>query len=200
MNNATKEKKKRIVRATVDCISKYGYNKFSMQDVAKAAGVSKGIIHYYFSCKEELMRSVLETVAYDLEENLKKEIAVEDEPNEKLRMFIKTCVNLVRTTKDFYQIKMDFWTQINQNKEVRNIIAGHYQKIRGTGADVIRDGIREGSFRAVDADKFSAIIIAIVDGISLQWLFEHNCFDLESIVDQVIDMVFKALQPYSFKV
>ena len=40
------ERKDQIVRATVECITKHGYHNFSMQDVARTAGVSKGIIHY----------------------------------------------------------------------------------------------------------------------------------------------------------
>ena len=50
------ERKDQIVRATVECITKYGYHNFSMQDVARTAGVSKGIIHYYFLNKDELMQ------------------------------------------------------------------------------------------------------------------------------------------------
>ena len=53
------ERKKQIVRATVECITKFGYHNFSMQDVAKTAGVSKGIIHYYFLNKDDLMMNHL---------------------------------------------------------------------------------------------------------------------------------------------
>ena len=42
------EKKNEIILATLQCIKKKGYSHFSMQDVAKLSGVSKGIIHYYF--------------------------------------------------------------------------------------------------------------------------------------------------------
>jgi AcrR family transcriptional regulator len=62
------ERKNQIVNATVDCITKFGYHNFSMQDVAKKAGVSKGIIHYYFLNKDDLMMSVLAKVAGDIED------------------------------------------------------------------------------------------------------------------------------------
>ena len=54
------ERKDQIVRATVECITKRGYHNFSMQDIARTAGVSKGIIHYYFLNKDDLMMSVLD--------------------------------------------------------------------------------------------------------------------------------------------
>ena len=84
------ERKDQIVRATVDCISKYGYHNFSMQDVAQAAGVSKGIIHYYFLNKDELMMSVLDRVAGDIERMLIKDMEESSDPIKRLEIFIST--------------------------------------------------------------------------------------------------------------
>ena len=86
------ERKEQIVKATVDCISKYGYHNFSMQDVARTAGVSKGIIHYYFLNKDELMRFVLEKVSLGLEGQLLKNINKALSPSDKIRVFIEHFV------------------------------------------------------------------------------------------------------------
>ena len=113
------ERKNQIVRATVECITKYGYHNFSMQDVAKAAGVSKGIIHYYFLNKDDLMMSVLETVVIDIERVLLSDMDAIKDPVRKLQIFIEVCSDIVRSTKEYYQVNMDFWTQINQKKKLR---------------------------------------------------------------------------------
>ena len=81
------ERKDQIVRATVECITKRGYHNFSMQDIARTAGVSKGIIHYYFLNKDDLMMSVLDRVAGDIEKVLEKEMGSIKEPVEKLKIF-----------------------------------------------------------------------------------------------------------------
>ena len=74
------ERKNQIVQATVECITRYGYHNFSMQDVAKTAGVSKGIIHYYFLNKDDLMMSVLDRVASDIERVLNQDMdAIKDQ-------------------------------------------------------------------------------------------------------------------------
>ena len=80
------ERKNQIVRATVDCITRFGYHNFSMQDVAKAAGVSKGIIHYYFLNKDDLMLSVLEKVVKDIRSVLHSNIENISDPTEKLKV------------------------------------------------------------------------------------------------------------------
>ena len=111
------ERKDQIVRATVECITKHGYHNFSMQDVARTAGVSKGIIHYYFLNKDDLMMSVLDRVAGDIEGVLAHDMKSIDDPIKKLDIFMSVSFDVVRSTKEYYQVNMDFWTQINQKKK-----------------------------------------------------------------------------------
>jgi AcrR family transcriptional regulator len=176
------ERKDQIVRATVDCITKHGYHNFSMQDVARTAGVSKGIIHYYFLNKDELMMSVLDKVAGDIERILSAEMEASPDPVRKLEIFIDVCFDVVRSTKEYYQVNMDFWTQINQKTEVREVIGRHYTQFRETAIKVIDEGKKLGSFKDVNAGQYASYMIAVIDGLSLQSLFDANAFDYESMV------------------
>lgn len=176
------ERKDQIVRATVECITKHGYHNFSMQDVARTAGVSKGIIHYYFLNKDDLMMSVLDKVAGDIERVLAEDMESLTDPTKKLEVFVTVCLNIVRSTKEYYQVNMDFWTQINQKKEVRQVISRHYAKFRETCAAVIIEGVASGAFRKVDPSVYASYVISVIDGISLQWLFDEAVFDYNSMV------------------
>lgn len=189
------ERKDQIVRATVDCIAKHGYHNFSMQDVARTAGVSKGIIHYYFLNKDELMMSVLDRVAGDIERVLQADMASISDPVRKLEIFIDVCFDVVRNTREYYQVNMDFWTQINQKEDVRSVIGRHYNKFRETGATVIRQGIDSGGFRKVEPLHYASFIIAVIDGISLQWLFDDKAFDYDTIVKTARGLILSGLKP-----
>ncbi len=187
------ERKDQIVRATVECITKHGYNNFSMQDVARTAGVSKGIIHYYFLNKDDLMMSVLDRVAGDIESVLAEGMSKKDSPLEKLRIFVSVSFNVVRSTKEYYQVNMDFWTQINQKSEVRQVISSHYAKFREGVSNVIKEGIKQGAFRKVDPDLYGSYIIAVIDGLSLQWLFDENVYDYDTVVETASELILKGL-------
>ena len=187
------ERKNQIVRATVECITRYGYHNFSMQDVARAAGVSKGIIHYYFLNKDDLMMSVLERVVSDIEHVLHSDINAIKDPVKKLEIFIEVCFDVVRSTKEYYQVNMDFWTQINQKEAVRQVIAKHYVKFRKTCSDVLEEGIKGGVFKNVNPQEYSSFIIATIDGISLQWLFDKEVFDYEKVIKQVSSWIIKGI-------
>lgn len=191
--NVATERKDQIVRATVECITQFGYHNFSMQDVAKIAGVSKGIIHYYFLNKDDLMLSVLDRVACDIEQLIHNDMDTSDDPRRKLEIFIAICLNVVRKTREYYQVNMDFWTQINQKEEVRVIIAKHYAKFRETCAKVISEGMQKKLFRTVDPLAYSTFIIGVVDGISLQWLFDNSAFNYDKIAKQTTELIMEGL-------
>lgn len=187
------ERKDQIVRATVECITKYGYHNFSMQDVARTAGVSKGIIHYYFLNKDELMMSVLDKVAGDIETVLASEMSTITDPRRKFEVFMEVAFDIVRSTKEYYQVNMDFWTQINQKEDVRKVIARHYAKFRESAAAVIKEGIDSGTFRAIEPREYASYVLAVIDGISLQWLFDNNVFDLDGIVKKATRLLIDGL-------
>jgi AcrR family transcriptional regulator len=187
------ERKDQIVRATVECITKHGYHNFSMQDVARTAGVSKGIIHYYFLNKDELMMSVLDKVAGDIEAVLASEMQSLTDPKRKLEVFIDVCFDIVRNTKEYYQVNMDFWTQINQKEEVRKVIARHYSKFRDSAQIVIKEGVANGAFRQVDPREYASYVVAVIDGLSLQWLFDPNVFDYDQVTKKAGKLLLEGL-------
>lgn len=188
------ERKEQIVRATVECITRHGYHNFSMQDVAKTAGVSKGIIHYYFLNKDELMMCVLDKVAGDIERVLGEKMDTSNDPWRKMEIFIEVCFDIVRNTKEYYQVNMDFWTQINQKTEIRSVIATHYAKFREAAARVIREGVEKGAFRKLDASAFASYVIAVIDGLSLQWLFDDKVFDYNQMSKKASALIMTGLK------
>jgi TetR/AcrR family fatty acid metabolism transcriptional regulator len=187
------ERKAQIIKATIECISRYGYNNFSMQDVARIADVSKGIIHYYFLNKEDLMMAVLERVAGDIEGLLTSVGDRTDSPTEALKMLVAICFRVVKEKREYYCINMDFWTQINQKEKVRQAIAKHYSTFRIAAANLIQQGIDVGVFKVENAANAASIIIALVDGLSLQWLFEESTFELEEISKNCQELVIQFL-------
>lgn len=188
------ERKSQIINATIDCIARYGYNNFSMQDVARIADVSKGIIHYYFLNKEDLMMAVLDRVAGDIESLLAGITERTQDPAEQLRQLIHVCFDIVRQKREYYCINMDFWTQINQKEKVRLAVANHYAKFRGTTASIIQAGVDSGVFKPIDSTHAASVIIAIVDGVSLQWLFEEASYPYDDLIKTSEEIVFRFLQ------
>ncbi|MEN9529260.1 MAG: hypothetical protein RI932_1133, partial [Pseudomonadota bacterium] len=115
------------------------------------------------------------------------------DPVEQLRQLIRVCFDIVRQKREYYCINMDFWTQINQKEKVRLAVAKHYGKFRGSTAAIVQAGVDSGVFKPIDADHAASVIIAIVDGISLQWLFDESSFPYDDLIKTSEEIVFRFL-------
>ena len=82
----------------------------------------------------------------------------------------------------------------NKSKEeVKKIIAKHYAKFRKTCAAVLEEGIKVGVFKKLDTYEYSAYIIAVIDGVSLQWLFDESAFDYDKTIKQTCTWVLETI-------
>ncbi|MCC6804499.1 MAG: helix-turn-helix transcriptional regulator [Anaerolineae bacterium] len=55
----SKQREQRILDAAADLITRYGYDKTSVDEIARAAGVSKGAIYLHFKSKEALFEALI---------------------------------------------------------------------------------------------------------------------------------------------
>lgn len=187
------ERKLQIINSTLECITELGFNNLSMQDVAKKAGLSKGIIHYYFKNKHELMQSVLGQVCKDIE-LLLQEIDETSDPIDQVKKMIRLYFSVVQKSRNQYCVHIDFWSQINQYPEFKALIAAHYQQFRKKTADVLQKGFDSGAFDCkIDPQQAASLLVGLVDGISLQWLFDQNSFNFDELTEQCTNLFLQYL-------
>jgi AcrR family transcriptional regulator len=58
-DNSTSQRAARILDAAADLVAHYGYDKTTVDDIARAAGVSKGAIYLHYKGKEDLFEALL---------------------------------------------------------------------------------------------------------------------------------------------
>jgi AcrR family transcriptional regulator len=51
-------KRRKILDAAVECFATTGFHAVSISDLAKHAGISKGLMYNYFSSKDELLKAI----------------------------------------------------------------------------------------------------------------------------------------------
>ena len=66
-------RREQIVRATIRCLARDGYAGLTMKRVAAAAGLSQGILHYYFADKRAILAAAALRVTADLDRRVAAE-------------------------------------------------------------------------------------------------------------------------------
>jgi len=54
--------RRRIIVAAIECFATKGYHACSISDLAKHAGISKGLMYNYFSGKEDLLSTIFREI------------------------------------------------------------------------------------------------------------------------------------------
>ena len=170
-------RREQIVRATIRCLALEGYTGLTMKKVSREAGVSQGILHYYFADKRAILVAALEAVMADLD----RRVAVAQarsgrDPRARLRALIRASLGAAREAREVWVVFVEFWGEMMHDTRLREINADLYVRMRRLIGALVTQGVRAGRFRRVDPAQAAAVILGVVDGVSLQMTFDPKAF------------------------
>lgn len=192
-------KKADILQAAMQVFSQNGIAKTKMADIAKVAGIGKGTIYEYFRSKEDIFGEAFQFFNQNTEKELQKAITSTDDPIEKLHLLFDVSLSeFIESSGDFAAIMMDFWAEGIRTKDekIMNIINLEqiYTDFRQMIAGILDDGIRKGVFRVVDTQSLSAVLIAAMDGVMLQWIMDKNLLNLHQVANVMLDALINGIK------
>lgn len=137
------EKLETILDAATRVFIQYGYQKTTMDDVAREAMIGKGTIYHYFSSKEDIFVAILKKAQTEIFEELTKKISESDSFEERLKLFfIAPYTSFMAHHKLFIQILNEdsptFMKKIHESK------AEIYELLRAILCDIFREGVASG--------------------------------------------------------
>jgi TetR/AcrR family transcriptional repressor of bet genes len=90
----TEERRAAIVRALLAAIGEHGYDKATIQMIARHAGLAPGLIHYHFENKREILVALMKTMAQFASarfDSLARDAAT---PREKLDAYLRSRLGM----------------------------------------------------------------------------------------------------------
>ena len=104
-NKDTKaERRVEILKAAGKIFAQYGLKKTSLDDIAKAVGLVKTSLYYYFESKEELFQAAVRHESELMIKKLQEEIIKQSSPQDKLRAYFVTRMNYIKELLNLYQL------------------------------------------------------------------------------------------------
>jgi AcrR family transcriptional regulator len=172
-------RREQIVRATVRCLAREGYTRLTMKKVAREAGVSQGILHYYFADKRAILVATLEAVSRDLDRRVAAaQSRTGRDPAARLRALVRACLELAVSRPEFWVVFVEFWGEMMHDRRLRDVNADVYTRTRRLIGRLVAEGVAAGRFRTVDPQRAAAVVLGLVDGVSLQLTFDPEAFSV----------------------
>jgi AcrR family transcriptional regulator len=172
------ERRAAIVRATIRCLARDGYTGLTMKRVAAEAGLTPGILHYYFRDKRAILGRAASTVMADLDRRVATEARGVRDPRGRLRALLRACLRVATESPDLWIVLIELWGEALRDRELARLNRRAYARARRFLAASVARGTAAGAFRRVAPDEAAAVILALVDGLSLQLTFDPDLMPL----------------------
>jgi AcrR family transcriptional regulator len=163
------EKARRIVAAMRSSVARRGAAGSTFDHVAQEAGVSRGLLHYYFGSKERLLVEVVrhdaDVRAHALEERLRDAHSLDAI----VQALVVSLEQFVAEDAGSHAVIHELLSAARRNDDIREELAALYRRVRSEVAEILVEKEREGMVELrADAESVVAIFLALADGLEVQ--------------------------------
>jgi AcrR family transcriptional regulator len=147
----------RIVATAEDVLRRFGPEKATVVDVARALGVSHAAVYRHVKTKAELRDLVVRRWVDEMMPPLRALVARPGPAPKRLRQLFDTLIGVKRRRA---AADPELFTAYQSlSAEAQSVAAAHLDELVRLGAAIIRSGIQEGAFRHVDPLAASQAIL-----------------------------------------
>jgi AcrR family transcriptional regulator len=161
-----------ILDATWRALCTHGYAELTMQDIADETDKSKAALHYHYDSKRDLLVAFLDHVSDRFLTRVREaEAAAGEDPTARLSAVVDAALSPPNTDdiEDMQTALLELKAQAPHVDPFRERIERADREFRALLADIVADGVADGSFRAaVDPEETAHFVVAMFGGAQLR--------------------------------
>jgi AcrR family transcriptional regulator len=193
----SQDKKDAILQSASTAFAEKGFDRTTVSEIAKMAGVGDSTIYEYFQGKEDLLFSIPVEKTRFLVENLEEHLRGIKSVEDKLRKLIWHYLYFQENNRDYANILL---FELRANKSFYGSKAYDsfktYNKIL---IRILKEGQHEGIFRKnADIHLFRDLIFGSIDHTMYGWLLFEKPKSLVEQVDDLFDLIHSAISAEDF--
>jgi TetR/AcrR family transcriptional regulator, transcriptional repressor of bet genes len=162
-----------ILRAVRTCIVALGYERVTVRDVAKTAGVSTGTIVHYFGDKDTMLEAALLDKVQDTGIAFRAALTGAQTAWERLERLVTASVPETEEVRDEWRLWLTFWGEVTRNERLRAVSERQHRRWTRFLARIIAEGSASGEFARVDPDITATQVAALIDGLAIQTTLQN---------------------------
>jgi TetR/AcrR family transcriptional regulator, fatty acid metabolism regulator protein len=174
-----------IIDCAVDALAELGYAGASVAEIAGRAGVSKGVVSYYFASKDELLEQLVADVYMRAGEAIEARLAQEGTAAARLRGYLEANLEYIAAHPREIRAAAEIVVNLRRADGALHFGAGSADPVVEHLAELLRCGQRSGDFRAFDASSVALILRAAIDAASGQ-LVANPHFDIDTYRQELV--------------
>lgn len=175
-NEALRQKSRdRLLRAAVRLFSRRGFGGTTVRAIAEEAGVALGLMYAHFESKEAVLVALMDASVLDVAQTLD---AAEKEPSAHgfVSALLRAAVPLLDTHRDAWRLSY----ALRHQPEVLTSLSGPMKRFSAATLERLRHALA--SRGVPDAEVQAAVLFALVDGISQQYVMVPRGYPIDAVI------------------
>jgi AcrR family transcriptional regulator len=185
-----------ITEAAFHAFAENGYEATRVDDVAKRAGVSKGLLYLYFKTKEELFKAVVKSFITPRIDALRSRVESSALTAEEFLRgpFLDFAKQIPKSP-----VKILIRLMVAEGHRHPELVAYYWENVVSQGlaalGQVIDKGVRDGEFKSTAIAEFPHLIVAPVM-LSIIWsiIFSTRPLDTDRMFETHVDTILAAIR------
>ena len=180
------EKKEKIIEAGFNMICKNGYYNTNTMEIAKAAGVSTGIVYQYFKDKYDILIEGLEKYGDDIFFPMLKTNEIKFNKNDFDKLLKEMIKHYISNHKVSNTAHEEIMSMVHSDKRV----AEYYYKRELEMTNSLKNILLNNGFKDNNLSEKVHIMMGIIDNLCHEVTYhKHNNMDYEIMKNLVIDNI-----------
>ena len=168
-----KDRRSEILDAAAQVISERGVDRARLADIAEEAGVSLGLVQYYFRHRTPLLVATFERESERIASVWTSVVDPIAPPLERLVGYLSLCtpVGSASAARSFgpgWSFWMQMWSYSYRDETVREVVPKVYASFASPFANAIKEGIESGEFDDVDVSMVVDRLVSLIDGCAVR--------------------------------
>jgi len=177
-----------IVQCAIEAIAELGYANASLAEIARRAGVSKGVISYHFEGRRELVEEVVKAVLAKATAVMRPRIMAEPSAAGMLRAYLATNLEFLGAHHDYVQALLNIAAGARADDGKAMFEFGLVFELGVRELEkLLRHGQERGEFREFSTRAMAVAIRNAIDGLAFQ-LTANPKLDLKSYANELATM------------
>ncbi|MCP4980382.1 MAG: TetR family transcriptional regulator [Gammaproteobacteria bacterium] len=169
---SAEQRRLELMRAGLKCLGKGGMSGFTIDQICKQAGVSRGLINHHFKTKDELLICIYADMTEHLVQNVHS-----DDPHQKLVEIVETSFDEHSFNRSNLRAWLSIWGEVANNNTLNHLHQSRYHRYKEGIAEVLRE-IAATDKPGMVTDSVARQLIALIDGLWLEHCLHSESFSL----------------------
>jgi TetR/AcrR family transcriptional repressor of bet genes len=161
----TEQRRRQIVAALADLMTKKGYSGATIVEIARSAGLAPGLVHYHFSDKHEILIALCGEVAATIQRRYRSRTADVSTSSERISAFIDAHVAL---GEDADASAVAAWSAVGaealHDSGVRAVYRQHIEREMAELGKLFTGALQDQGRRVHEVASKSAMVLAAIEG------------------------------------